>query len=316
MQPETLKKYQTRARNFYRDHCNGSATDSAQICAAMVALAPQYVSSSFRVLKNALAADQLARGNPVAAEAIRSVTNPVTAPGSTMPRKPRPRRVRSVSKQDVALLVRHLSDTGCGDEWAAVMLAYVTGARPCEMRSIEVEGNLVTIRGGKKSRKLKRGADRVLLIENRKALKAVTLAAERLRHAARSDTAIRDALRKACRQLWPRRTVQLTLRSLRHQLGANLKASSDSPRHLAYIMGHQSTESIDVYGDRRKGEGRKLYVAPANDADVESVRVSTRGARYGRSHDPVAVDFVGGVSDTTPLGRFIRRWEREQGSRQ
>ena len=314
MQPETLKKYQTRARNFYRDHCNGSATDSAQICAAMVALAPQYVSSSFRVLKNALAADQLARGNPVAAEAIRSVTNPVTAPGSTMPRKPRPRRVRSVSKQDVALLVRHLSDTGCGDEWAAVMLAYVTGARPCEMRSIEVEDNLVTIRGGKKSRKLKRGADRVLLIENRKALKAVTLAAERLRHTARSDTAIRDALRKACRLLWPRRTVQITLKSLRHQLGANLKASSDSPQHLAYIMGHQSTESIDVYGDRRKGEGRKLYVAPANDADVERVRVSTRDARYGRSHNPVAVDFVGGVSDTTPLGRFIRRWERERGS--
>ena len=106
MQPETLKKYQTRARNFYRDHCNGSATDSAQICAAMVALAPQYVSSSFRVLKNALAADQLARGNPVAAEAIRSVTNPVTAPGSTMPRKPRP-----LPQPEPGERVRHTAST-------------------------------------------------------------------------------------------------------------------------------------------------------------------------------------------------------------
>ena len=39
MQTNTMQKYQTRARNFYREHCKSEAPDSAQICAALLAQA-------------------------------------------------------------------------------------------------------------------------------------------------------------------------------------------------------------------------------------------------------------------------------------
>jgi len=65
MQPDTLKKYQTRARNFYLKHCGSDDPDSAQICAALLACASEYRPNAFSVLKSALLNDQLARGNPM-----------------------------------------------------------------------------------------------------------------------------------------------------------------------------------------------------------------------------------------------------------
>ncbi|MDI4093266.1 hypothetical protein QK428_28390, partial [Pseudomonas aeruginosa] len=52
MQTNTLQKYQTRARNFYREHCKSEAPDSAQICAALLAQADQYRPNSFGTLKS------------------------------------------------------------------------------------------------------------------------------------------------------------------------------------------------------------------------------------------------------------------------
>ena len=71
MQTITLQKYQTRARNFYREHCKSEAPDSAQICAALLACASDYRPNSFGTLKSALLNDQKARGNQQAAKAIR-----------------------------------------------------------------------------------------------------------------------------------------------------------------------------------------------------------------------------------------------------
>ena len=99
MQTITLQKYQTRARNFYREHCKSEAPDSAQICAALLAQASQYRPNSFGTLKSALAHDQKARGNHHAAKAIKKLSNPVTAQGSTLAKKPKPKQVRSVSDQ-------------------------------------------------------------------------------------------------------------------------------------------------------------------------------------------------------------------------
>ncbi|MDO7894919.1 hypothetical protein Q5Z23_34920, partial [Pseudomonas aeruginosa] len=51
-----------------------------------------------------------------------------------------------------------------------------------------------------------------------------------------------------------------------------LKASGESDEALAYMMGHQSIESISVYGNRRSGAGHKLHIRPAQDADLSKVR--------------------------------------------
>ena len=282
MQTITLQKYQTRARNFYRKHCGSDAPDSAQICAALLASASDYRPNSFGTLKSAIAHDQKARGNPQVANAIKQLINPVTASGSTLPKKTKPRQIRSVTEEDYMALVEHLSAHGYMDEALSVVLAYHLGVRPCEMRTITVTGNSVHIIGGKKSAPLDRGADRTLVIDDPAVLKAVADAARWMSICPRTNTAIRDRLRKECRSLWSRRTQHPTLKSFRHQLGSNLKASGESDEALAYMMGHQSIESISVYGNRRSWAGQKLYIRPAEGADLSRVRQPKQPAVFGR----------------------------------
>ena len=73
-----------------------------------------------------------------------------------------------------------------------------------------------------------------------------------------------------------------TMKSFRHQLGSNLKASGESDEAIAYMMGHQSTESISVYGNRRSGAGHKLHIRPAQDADLSKVRQPKKVSVFGR----------------------------------
>lgn len=276
----TLNKYQTRARNFYRDYCAESDPSSAQICAALLARAPSLVPGSFGVLKSALFHDQIARGHETAAQAIRQLVNPVTATGSTLARKPKLKRIRSVGYDDFKTLLLHLDAKGYTDEMAAIILAYYIGIRPCEMRDITLTDNCIHIIGGKKNSKLERGADRSLLIKDPKILKRIKWALNRMNNCQRSNAAIRDRLRKECRELWPRRKMHPTLKSFRHQLGSNLKASGESPENIAYIMGHQSTDSASVYGNPRSGAGGKVHIRPAHDSDLSKIRTPKQSPGY------------------------------------
>lgn len=272
MKPITLQKYQIRAQNFYMNHCGGEDPNSAQICAALLARCQAYRPNAFSTLKSALAHDQTARGNSQAAKAIRALVNPVTAPGSALIKKPKPRSVRSVSEADLKELLSHLHARELFDEASSVVLAYYLGVRPCEMRTITAEDNHVNIIGGKKSAPLHRGADRTLTIDTPYVLNSVKIAAQWMSECERSNTAIRDRLRKECRALWPRRTKHPTLKSFRHQMGSNLKASGESDETVAYIMGHQSTESVSVYGNRRSGANGRIYVKAVGTADLSKVR--------------------------------------------
>lgn len=282
MHQTTLKKYQTRATNFYRKYCGSNTPNSAQICTALLARAHELQPNSFSTLKSALLNDQLAQDNLKAAQAVRALINPVTVPGSELPRKPKQKGVRSVSDDDFWLLIGHLRAHDFHDEALCVVLAYYLGLRPCEMRTITVTSDHVDIIGGKKNESLERGADRTLVIEHPEMLKAITEAAQWMSNCPRTNSAIRDRLRKECRTLWPRRKQHPTLKSFRHQLGSNLKASGESDESLAYIMGHQSTDSINAYGDRRFGAGRTVYIRPATSADLSKVRKPKKPAAFGR----------------------------------
>ena len=54
-------------------------------------------------------------------------------------------------------------------------------------------------------------------------------------------------------------------------MGSDLKASGMSRVEIAYAMGHQSTQSVEVYGNRRKASGRG-GIKPAPNADMSMVR--------------------------------------------
>jgi hypothetical protein len=54
---------------------------------------------------------------------------------------------------------------------------------------------------------------------------------------------------------------------------------------MTYIMGHQSTSSISVYGDGRLGAGMKSHVRSAESADLPSIRQPQKPPRYGQGRN-------------------------------
>ena len=258
------QKIQKRTSNFYQTRCGEADPSSAQICAALLARAPDLRPNAFSTLKSQIVADQLARGHVAAAEEIRQLINPVTAPGSTLDRKPKLNTVKKVSKEDTEQLFKHLRAHGHHDEAAALVLAYFLGVRPCEMRTILVVGNEVRIIGGKKSAPLHRGADRTLLIEIPKILKAIRWAAKRLAESERTNTAIRDRFRQECRALWPRRKKHPTLKSFRQ--------TSVPPKKPRELVPKQPPMSWDINQQLHK---RSTEIV------AQVTRVRSRSSRWG-----------------------------------
>lgn len=55
-------------------------------------------------------------------------------------------------------------------------------------------------------------------------------------------------------------------------MGSNLKGSGMDRREIAYIMGHQSTESVNRYGNSRTAQnGRKMPIVPEG-TDLSKIR--------------------------------------------
>ncbi|GAA1350338.1 hypothetical protein GCM10009595_10300 [Falsarthrobacter nasiphocae] len=111
--------------------------------------------------------------------------------------------------------------------------------------------------GAKKSGDL-RGADRVLTLpDDPKIRNNIATAARVVQRAEREKEGavhrIQSRLDRLSRKLWPRRQARPSLYTFRHQMGGTLKKMGLDRRAIAYVMGHQSTKSVEVYGDRRSG---------------------------------------------------------------
>ena len=289
MLKSTEERYRKLARNFYKTRMPGTQLSTSGICEALTRCAADYRPGYFRVLKNALSFDVRERGYSEAAKRILLTPNPTTLPGSAIPPKEKLYAVKALSEDDIAALLHHLGKTRHYDVFAAVTLAWLLGVRPCEMHSIQVTREGFHIIGAKKDDQGIRGADRDITFPNQTDFELAAKAVDLYRHSHRSAAAIRDTLREQCRQLWPRRKVQPTLRSLRHQMGSNLKASGIDPRLMAYIMGHRSTRSIERYGDRRTATKRRFSLPEAaSNADLSKVRICRKSKLAWYSAEPAA----------------------------
>lgn len=272
MNDETNQRYIKLANYFYKHHMGGAAVSVASIRDVLVKKAVDFRPDYFRVLKNALFFDLESRGHSKAASQIKEIVNPVTAKGSTLIKKPKLARVKKFSDDELAHFATHLVSSGCYEEFAAISLIRHTGARPAELHKMQIEGSVLFIEGAKKTDDALRGADRVLTITDPSVNTVINDCIRILQASDRSIDAIRHRLRIEAREVWPRRKVLPSMYSVRHQVGAHLKASSLDPKLVAYIMGHQSTNSMRRYGDKRQGSTAMLKLEPAKEADLSKVR--------------------------------------------
>ncbi|MNJ31906.1 hypothetical protein D3C77_265590 [compost metagenome] len=128
----------------------------------------------------------------------------------------------------------------------------------------------MTVEGAKKSHDGKRGADRQIVVDPAIA----KLLARAVEHARGVDISkVKDRLRAAGKELWPQRKAVPTMYTWRHQVGSDLKASGLSRVEIAFVMGHQSTESVDRYGNSKTARKGALCPRAAAGADMSHVRI-------------------------------------------
>lgn len=271
---QTKAEYRRLAANFYEKRLGDEPPSPKRITDALKACAGEYRPAYWRRLRCALVLDQQEKGYKAAAERIQGTINPMTTDqhgpldkGLRGPVPPKQRRAKSISETDNARLQQTLLKRCAESEGAerqrhwetfgAVLLAERLGVRPAEMPHLRVdlERGVVNVQGAKKSGV--RGADRELTLpDDAQSRQAIAKAARLMREAGpKGIHRIQARLDRLSRELWPRRQARPSLYTYRHQLGANLKAMRLDRRAIAYIMGHQSTQSVEVYGDRRRVSG-------------------------------------------------------------
>lgn len=270
----TVSDYKGLAANFYGKRLGGEAPTPKRIADALKQAAGDYRPGYWRKLRNALMYDQIDKGFFEAAQRLKETSNPVTTGKTRGTVKAKQRRCKSIADDDLSKLYSAALNKPDTELASAIMLAAYTGCRPAEMPGIRrVAEDQVFIPGAKKS-KGERGLDRTITLSKEKC-DVIETAVGALYHMdpdhGKAIHQVQSRLDRLTKKLWPRRKARPTLYTLRHQMGSDLKASGLSRVEIAYVMGHQSTESVEVYGDRRKKSGRG-GVKPAPGANMSMIR--------------------------------------------
>lgn len=262
MNEKTQSDYKKLAAHFYKNKLNGEQPTPKRIADALKACASDYRPAYWRKLRNALAYDQQSKGYGDAAERINKTQNPATKDGSKLDVKPKQKRIKAISGEDEKRLIDALMANKDHESYAAVRVCKALGVRPAELKHLELLGDCVLIKGAKKSHGGSRGADRIVEVSN-KSFNFIKAAIPVLNKA--DIGRVQDRIRGMGKRLWPKRSAVPTLYTWRHQMGSDLKASGLNRMSVAYIMGHQSTASVNVYGNKRLGNGGRSLPMPANE---------------------------------------------------
>jgi integrase len=266
MEAATYKAYLKLATHFYKERIAGDVTPK-KITDALLKCADEYRPAYWRKLRNALELDQRHKGYEKAADRIKEAKNPLTVANAPimikLKIKKKEHRVKSVKDADHQNIIAHFEKNNDIAVVSALKLARLTGCRPAEMSGIEILADSIVIKGAKKSAELERGLDRTLLFDKAE-LDEIKRCVQCIKNEYSSDfktksmKRIQARLEKGVKALYPKRSARITLYSYRHQTGSNLKASGLDRVTVAYLMGHQSTKSVEVYGNRRSASGSTL----------------------------------------------------------
>jgi integrase len=277
MNEKTKSDYIKLADNFYKTRLKNEDITPKKITDALKNAAYDYRPDYFRKLRNALAFDQESKGFKKSADRINETKNPLTAADAPLMLKrqikPKQKRVKKIVEADYNKVLSKLSKND-KELKAALTIADLVGCRPAEMLNIEINMPYeILIRGAKKTEKNERGLDRKLTM-NYQDVFDIQQAVSVLKAGDTDDYKtdimhrIQTRLDTLTKSVFPRRKSQMTLYSFRHQLGANLKASGLDRVTVAYMMGHQSTKSIGVYGDKRTSNGN-VNIKPSISLDEQ-----------------------------------------------
>ncbi|MBU2966742.1 hypothetical protein Q4508_10525 [Amphritea sp. 2_MG-2023] len=265
MNENTKEEYRRLAKHFYTKH--GIVKPTAKtVCDALKDCATDYRPDYWRRLRTALALMAEESGFYKAANKIKATINPITADRNKRSQiKPKQKRQKTVNTADQKQLLDYLVDKKERTVFAGVELVSHLGCRPAELRNLQFVGSCyIAISSAKKTEDGTRGLDRILEIKDNSIFNSLKECHEMLINAPYSDPIryVQKRLDTLTQRLWPKRKVRPSLYSWRHQMGADLKASDLPSEEIAAIMGHQSINSVQVYGNPRSAQHSRNYLKP------------------------------------------------------
>lgn len=269
LEKKTLEDYRKLAAHHYKKMAEmGHKLTAAGLNKYLIEVAPAYRPAYFRRLKNAIYYDQKEKKYYDAANAALSVKNPT--PLEEM--KPKQKRAKAVSDRDHKKLMDCLGEQKDHLTMAYVVICRHLGCRPAEVENIVVDEAAGTVWIPSAKKRADRGLDRELLISRRDLLPKLQQAIDLVKASKEANkvSVVQARLKAAVHRLFPQRKMHISLYSYRHQLGADLKASKLPLTEIAAIMGHRSSVSCFVYGDRRSARVPRDYMraSPATVAQV------------------------------------------------
>lgn len=267
MTPKTSLDYQKLTEHFLLTKVRAPLSLSG-IESALLDSALDYRPAYWRRLKRAIQHTLEHYGWNKAAKIIGALQNPITVPNSPLHKlkKPKQKRVKGVSQEEHEKLLKHFINKNDCQMLGALEIVRILGCRPSELGYIKLlSDRAIFISSAKKTEDGQRGLDRTLRLDkenHKRFLRAYSLL--NLGYSTKTHDSnviikrLQRRLQTATKSLWPRRQHHITFYSYRHQLGSDLKSSGLPPHTIAAIMGHQSTVSIERYGDKRSGSIRML----------------------------------------------------------
>jgi integrase len=285
LKDQTRDDYRSLAEHFYEVRMNGQPPTPKRIRDALRAAALEYRPGYWRKLRNAIMYNQVERNHFDSAASVKSIYNPVTSPKTDVdeemsksvggkPGKAQ-KRLKRLSDSDLEDIYSEVMQRDDEEVGAALLLAQITGCRPAEMLNIQcLKDGSIFIEGAKKTEKGDRGLDRYLEVTEEEWMRVRdSVATLRAVEPGKAGTMhkVQDRLNTVVKSIWPSKKIWPTLYSFRYSMGSELKASGLSRLEIAYIMGHQSMQSVDRYGNKRSGSG-KTPIRPAPGANMSSVR--------------------------------------------
>jgi hypothetical protein len=275
------------AMRFYRLHHPPGKADLYSTQRALLNLSYHMVKDAWRIQRNAIAFMFENVGQYDHARTIHEMKNPVSRPENRHLRKQKRGDCKRVLETEHSKILQYILRRS-EPNWALLAVLEIvrsTGVRPCEVdkMTFNLHDNSINIISAKKTEDGQRGLDRTLCVDAEQ-FQSLMMAHEAWlehKHLTGSDSVkamklLQDQLARVTKALFPRRKNRITFKSYRHQFGSNLKASGWRRRETAAAMGHQSVNSLSVYGNVRSAtRAPEFRVSPLSVMNVRNTSLSS-----------------------------------------
>lgn len=271
MKEETRLEYLKLANHFIKTVQEKHETDKVSPSTYIQELELRAYSTTpayWRRLRNALNTYAIENLSGRYRYAYKTLENPVTKnglkniPSDIKAKISKRKKANSMSEKEF----NKIKDSANDESTKAVMdIVSITGCRPAEIPTIKInKDGTLTIESAKKDEADSRGLDRTIKIDDMEKYSSVvngllTIKAE-AKASAISESKLMDRVKDrfsyAAKRAYPKRKG-ICLYTLRHQVGAELKASGMERKEIAYLMGHRVTASVDVYGNSSSKNARR-----------------------------------------------------------